>query len=175
MVTGGAAIAQGQQLGVIGNSGASKGGPHLHVHMEKDGKPVVINFDRGMTTPFATSWASLDGPWTGLKGKPLPKATILFWPPRPVGNYTFNGTRVEEYGRLFAHMSDSGMMPDQITCASGGLTYNVNWVPAAGQWLSHHRMNAAEAVTLHANYTKQGFTRTSSFTCGAFTAAVWRK
>lgn len=41
LVSGGAHIVAGQKLGLIGDSGASEQAPHLHVHMEKNGKPVV--------------------------------------------------------------------------------------------------------------------------------------
>jgi hypothetical protein len=174
-VTNGAKVKAGQFLGRVGNSGASKGGPHLHVHMEKDGKPVVMTFERGMTTPFVNGIGHFNGPWTKLEGKALPKADILVWAPHPVGNYTFNGTPAAEYQSLFDHMSDSGMMPNLITCKSNGATYNATWIPSTGSWLSHHGMSAADATTRHATYTAQGYQRTSSFTCGSVSVAVWRK
>lgn len=174
-VVGGAKIKAGQFLGKVGNSGASKGGPHLHVHMEKGGKPMPMSFARGLTTPFTDGKASLDGPWTRLAGKAMPKASILFWPPRPIGNYTFNGTKGADYQRLFDHLADSGVMPKIITCTSDGATYNSQWVPSQGQWASHHGMSAATAAAKHAFYVGQGFTRTSSYTCGSVSVAVWRK
>src|SRR5439155_839779 len=36
-----------------------------------------MKFARGQTTPFNNNTASLNGPWTGLKGNALPMATIL--------------------------------------------------------------------------------------------------
>jgi hypothetical protein len=175
-VTNGAKVKAGQFLGLIGNSGASSGGPHLHVHMEKDGVPVVMTFDRGMTTPFLNGIMGLfNGPWTRLNGKALPKANILVWAPHPIGNYTFNGTPAAEYQSLFDHMSDSGMMPDLITCKSNGATYNVTWIPSKGTWRSHYGMFAEDAIVKHATYTAQGYQRTSSFTCGSVSVAVWRK
>jgi Peptidase family M23 len=114
-VTAGIRVQAGQKLGHIGNSGATKQGPHLHVHMEKDGHPVVMNFERGMTTPFPDrSSAKFYGPWTRLKGNALPNANVLVWAPHSVANYTFKGTTAAEYKGLFDHMSDSGMMPDKI-------------------------------------------------------------
>ncbi len=174
-VTNGAHVSEGQFLGLVGNSGASKGGPHLHVHMEKGGKPVVMKFSRGLTTSFTGGKASLNGPWAALTGKALPNADILFWPPRPVGTYTFNGTPGADYQAFFDHMSDSGMLPDIVTCKNNGATYNANWIPAKGEWRSHHGMNAATAAAKQALYTGQGFKRTSSYTCGSVTVAVWRK
>lgn len=178
-VANGARITAGQKLGEIGNSGASEGGPHLHVHLEKDGSPfpgtpVRMKFDRGLTTPFAAN-ASLDGPWTPVAGKTLPNASILFWPPRPVGNYTFNGIASANYQRLAEHLKNSGMMPKTITCTSNGATYNSNWIPDTGPWGSHHGMSPSVAAEKHAYYTKQGFKRTSNYTCGATSVAVWRK
>lgn len=174
VIHNGRRVAAGQFLGRIGNSGASSG-PHLHVHMEKGGKPVVMNFDRGMTSPFTGGRAKFNGPWTKLSGKALPKGDILIWPTRPVGNYTFNGTPAAEYQSLFDHMSDSGMMPDIITCKNNGATYDTNWVPSSGTWVAYAGMSADEAASKHAALTAEGFKRTSSFTCGSVTVAVWRK
>lgn len=174
-ITNGARVKAGQFLGRVGNSGASAQVPHLHVHMEKGGKPVVMKFDRGMTTPFTNGLGKFNGPWTKVAGKALPKADILVWAPRPIGTYTFKGTPAAEYQSLFDHMSDSGMMPDTITCKNNGASYDTNWVPSQGTWLSFAGMTADDAADKHATFTAQGFTRTSSFTCGSVTVAVWRK
>ncbi len=174
-VANGARVKPGQFLGRVGNSGASKGGPHLHVHMEKAGKPVIMKFDRGMTTPYVDGFAGFNGPWTRLKGNALPAGDIMVWAPRPIGNYTFNGVPAAEYQSLFDHMRDSGMMPDIITCKNNGATYDTKWVPSKGAWASFHGMTAEEASAKHAAYTAQGYTRTSSYTCGSVTVAVWRK
>ena len=174
-VTSGARVKAGQFLGRVGNSGASEGGPHLHVHMEKDGAPVVMTFRRGMTTPFVGGVGAFHGPWTPLKGTALPSAEILVWAPRPVGTYTFNGTPAAEFQSLFDHMADSGMMPELISCASNGATYNTTWIPSEGAWLTHFGMSADDAAAKHAAYTAQGYTRTSSFTCDSVSVAVWRK
>lgn len=174
VVTDGARVKAGQLLGRIGNAGASKGGPHLHVHMEKAGKAHPMTFARGLTTPYDAK-ATLDGPWTPLAGKALPKADILFWPPHGVGNYKWIGTRDEDYQRLVEHMADSGMMPSLVSCADNGASYTSQWVPAQGKWASHHGMTAKVAAEKQALYTGQGYQRTSSFTCGARQVAVWRK
>lgn len=174
-VTNGAKIKAGQLLGKVGNSGASKGGPHLHVHMEKAGKPVVMTFARGLTTAFPDGKASINGPWARIAGKALPEASILLWPPRPIGNYTFNGTKSADFQRLFDHLADSGMLPDIITCKSNGATYNAKWIPAKGAWRAHFGMSATEAAAQHAFYVHEGYKRTSSFTCGSVSVAVWRK
>ena len=174
-VADGVRVKAGQMIGRVGNSGASGGGPHLHVHMQLDGRPLPMTFSRGATTPFANGKTDIDGPWTRLAGKELPKATILFWPPHKVGDYTFNGVQAANYQRLFDHMADSGMMPSLISCASNGATYSSQWVPSQGDWRSHHGMSASEAAAKQALYTGQGYKRTSTYTCGSANVAVWRK
>ena len=67
------------------------------------------------------------------------------------------------------------MMPNLVTCTFGGATYNSTWVPSKGQWASHHGMSAVTAMAKHVLYTAQGYQRTSSFTCGTVSVAVWRK
>jgi murein DD-endopeptidase MepM/ murein hydrolase activator NlpD len=44
-------VRAGQYLGRIGMSGSTLGVPHLHVHVEKDGNPVAMPFEHGMSTP----------------------------------------------------------------------------------------------------------------------------
>ncbi len=174
-VSNGARIKTGQLLGLIGNSGSSKGGPHLHVHMEKDGNPVTMNFARGLTTSFEGGKASLDGPWAGLNGKKMPEESILFLPPRPQGNYTFNGSTPAEFQRLADHLHDSDEVANIVTCKSNGSSYNSTWVPSTGPWAMHHGMSPAVAAEKHAYYTQKGYKRTSSYTCGNVSVAVWRK
>ncbi|MBZ9753631.1 M23 family metallopeptidase [Deinococcus sp. HMF7604] len=173
-VTSGARVNAGQFLGRVGNSGSSTA-PHLHVHLQTGGQPVPMTFEQGLTTPFTGGTASLNGPWTPLAGHTLPEASVLFWPPRPAGNLTFNGVNSADYQRLVEHLADSGMMPNLITCSSNGATYNSTWVPRQGQWASFHGLSTAQAAEKHASYIAQGYTRTSSYTCGSVTVAVWRK
>jgi len=174
-VTNGARITTGQLLGVVGNSGSSPDGPHLHVHMEKDGNAVVMKFARGLTTSFEGGKASLDGPWAGLNGQKMPEEFILFLPPRPQGNYTFNGSTSDEFQRLADHLYDSGEVANTVTCKSNGSSYDSTWVPNKGIWAMHHGMSATVAAEKHAYYTQKGYKRTSSYTCGNVSVAVWRK
>jgi len=174
-VTNGVHIETGQLLGRIGNSGQSEQGPHLHVHMEKDDKPVVMRFAHGLTTSFAGHKASFSGPWKALDGNAMPKGDILFWPPRPVGTWNFKGTPGSEFQALFQHLSDSGEMPDWVSCQSNGDSYDSKWVPWKGVWYLHFGMNSIEAQTRNLLYTNQGFKRTSSYSCGSVDVAVWRK
>jgi hypothetical protein len=174
-VANGAHVTTGQFLGRIGNSGQSEQGPHLHVHMEKDNQPVVMKFAHGLTTSFAGGKASFDGPWKALAGNAMPKADILFWPPRGAGTWTFKGTPDHEFQALFQHLADSGNMPEWVSCQSGGDTYDSKWVPWKGVWNLHFGMNALEAQTKNLLYTGQGYKRTSSYTCGSISVAVWWK
>lgn len=174
-VVGGARVEAGQMIGRVGNSGATKEGPHLHVHMQKDGKALPMPFDHGMTTPFVDGTTTLEGPWTRLAGKTLPEGNILIWPPRKAGEYVFNGTKAEDYQGLVEHLADSGVMPTLITCTSNGATYDSKWTPSKGLWGTHHGMSPAVAAAKHADYTAKGYARTSSYTCGGASVAVWRK
>lgn len=174
-VATGARVAMGQKLGEIGNSGSSSG-PHLHVHIqEANGAPSVMRFARGMTTPYPNHVASLDGPWTRLAGGPLPKAQILIWPPRPVGNTVWNGIGTDAFQRTFDHFVDSGMMPDTLSCRNNGATYDTTWVPTRGDFVAHHRMSKPEFEDRKASYRSQGWKVVSQYQCGPVIAAVWRK
>lgn len=173
-VTGGAKITTGQLLYHVGNSGNSSE-PHLHVHVtDSAGNWSPMKFDRGQTTPF-TNNNSLAGPWTPLKGAALPMATILVWPPHPVGNWTYNGIDAASYQRVFDHFVDSGVMPDTVACKNNGATYDTTWVPAKGAWISHHRMSKVTHDARNATYKAQGYKETAVYSCGSVMAAVWRK
>lgn len=175
-VASGVHVTTGQLLGKIGNSGQSAQGPHLHIHMEKSDDPVVMKFAHGLTTSFKDGDASFEGPWKELDDDAMPKADILFWPPRPQGSWTFHGTPDTEFQALYQHMVDSREMPDWISCKSGGDTYDSKWIPSNGKkWAMHFGMSDAEAKKKHAHYKGLGYVRTSSYTCGSVSVAVWRK
>lgn len=173
-VASGAYVTPGQFLGRIGNSGQSSG-PHLHVHMEKGNKAVVMPFAHGLTQTFFGGAANINGPWSKLAGNALPLMDCLFWPRHPLVPWTFKGTPGHEYQALNDHMDDSGQMPAWITCDSDGETYSSHWIPAKGKWYSKWGMSYLEAQTTNAIYTSKGFKRTSSYTCGSISVAVWRK
>jgi hypothetical protein len=175
IVTAGATVVAGQQLGLIGNSGNSSE-PHLHVHMvDSTNTWQPMKFDRGQTTSFASGSASLNGPWTALKGNSLPMATILIWPPHPIGNWTHNGIDSAGFQRIFDHYVDSGMMADTITCKNNGATYDTTWVPAKGTWRAAAGMDFFDYIQKNSTNVSQGFTQTSVYLCTTRIAAIWRK
>jgi hypothetical protein len=178
VVTGGARVRAGQFLGQIGMSGYTLYVPHLHVHMEKNGNPVAMPFERGMTTPFvgtpdSNGTAKFNGPWTKLGSNTLPNE-VLVWAPHSVGAYTFNGTSAAEFQSLFDHMSDSGMMPEDMTCESNGAYYNAKWIPSKGTWVAFAG-SIADMERKDAVYKSQNFKLAWSHPCGTSTVAVWRK
>lgn len=174
-VANGATITAGQLLYHVGNSGNSSE-PHLHVHMVNSSNTwQPMKLARGQTTPFNNNTASLDGPWTGLTGNALPMATILVWPPHPIGNWTYNGIEASAYQRVFDHFVDSGEMADTVSCKNNGASYDTTWIPAKGSWISHHGMSIADHAVKNAQYKKQGYKETSVYTCGTVMATIWRK
>ena len=175
VVKNGATVTAGQLLFHAGNSGNSSE-PHLHVHIVNSMNTwQPMKFARGQTTPFDNDTASLNGPWTRLKGNALPMARILVWPPHPIGNWTHNGIEGPAYQRMFDHFVDSGVMADTVTCKDNGSSYNTTWIPAKGLWISHHGMSASDFVVRNTLYTQQGYKVTSAYTCGSAMVAVWRK
>jgi len=174
-VTGGARVTLGQKLGEIGNTGASSG-PHLHVHVVKGNVAQPMPFRRGMTTPLIADRADINGPWLRLKGTEMGEREELFWAPHKQGSYTFKGVLAADYQRMVDHLADSELMPGLITCAGNGATYDSSWSPEQGKnWASFNAMTPVEAAAKHNQYTLKGYQRTSSYTCGPYTVAVWKK
>ena len=174
VVVNGAHIAAGQMIGRVGNSGASSG-PHLHIHMERGGKPVKPLFDRGLTTPYVDGKGMINGPWTPIAGQQLPRGPILLWPPHKNGTWKFNDIKDEDYRRHFDHMANSGEMLLLATCKDNGASYDTHWVPASGQWASAFGMTAELAAATNAKYVAKGFKRISNYVCGTRSVAVWHK
>jgi len=174
IVTGGVRINAGQVLGIVGNSGNSTG-PHLHVHMEKDGAAVAMKFDHGMTTPYSNNTASVGGPWTKLAGKALPAGGIMVWAPHSVGNWTVNNIQDEHFQGWFDHMADSGEMIDTLPCTSNGQIYNSTWIPSKGAWYSYFGMNLSDFNSKSDYFANLGYTRTGWWYCGSTYTGIWRK
>ncbi|WP_447726940.1 M23 family metallopeptidase [Sphingomonas koreensis] len=174
-VASGARLTPGMPLGLIGNSGDSSG-PHLHVHVVKNGIAQPMPFRRGMTTPLVDEKADINGPWTRLAGKEMPARAVLLWAPHKQGNYSFNGVLAADYQRMVDHLADSELMPGLITCANNGATYDSSWSPMkVKDWASFNAMTPVEAAAKHNHYTLKGYQRTSSYTCGPHSVAVWKK
>jgi hypothetical protein len=175
VVTNGATVKAGQLLYHAGNSGNSSE-PHLHMHLVNASNTTrEMKFARGMTTPFTSNTASLNGPWTRLNGNALPMGNILVWPPHPVGNWVYNGISSTSYQRVFDHFADSQVMPNTITCKNNGASYDTNWIPTQGAWVSHHGMTSADFTAKKATYAAQGYRLASAYACGNRAVAVWRK
>jgi hypothetical protein len=173
-VTNGVRVQVGQVLGVVGNSGNSTG-PHLHVHMEKSGDPVAINFDHGQTTSYANNTASVNGPWTLLNGNVLPAGKVLVWAPHSVGYWTVNNIPDERFQAWFNHFADSGVMLDTVPCTDGGQIYNTTWIPTSGSWYAHAGMSLTDFNNKSTYYANKGYTRTGWWYCGANYTGIWRK
>jgi hypothetical protein len=173
-VTGGVRITKGQYLGLAGNSGNSTG-PHLHVHMVKDGAPFAMAFEHGQTTPFTNGATPPTGPWTLLKGSALPTGPILVWAPRSTGHWFVNNISSAAFQGWFNHMTDSGQMPENLPCESGGAFYDTEWVPSVGSWYAKAGMNAAELANQTNALALQGFYQYKWWYCDSVRSAIWRK
>lgn len=174
MVTNGVKVTKGQFLGLAGNSGNS-GGPHLHVHMLKDGDPYEMKFEHGQTTPYTDETASPNGPWTLLKGNALPTGPILIWAPRSTGHWYVNNITGAGFQGWFNHMKDSGQMPESLACSNGGALYNTEWVPSQGAWVARAGMTATELATQTNSLALQGYAQYKWWYCDASRSAIWRK
>jgi hypothetical protein len=173
-VTNGVHITAGQYLGLAGNSGNSTG-PHLHVHMAKNDAVYNMPFAHGSTTPFLNNSASPTGPWTMLKGNPLPTGPILIWAQHSTAYWNVNNIADERMQGWFNHMTDSGEMPETMACTDNGQIYNTSWVPSQGAWYAHFGMTAADMAAKTAAYQAQGFHVYKWWYCGSYRSAIYRK
>jgi hypothetical protein len=173
-VVNGAKIVKGQYLGLAGNSGNSTG-PHVHVHMIKDGQPFPMNIEHGQTTPVTNGSTSGNGPWTTVKGGTLPTGNILVWAPRSTGYWTVNGISSAAFQGWFTHMTDSGQMPENLPCTNGGAIYNTDWVPSKGSWIAYAGMTAAELAEKSNTLAAQGYYQYKWWYCDSVRSAIWRK
>ena len=64
-------VKKGKLIGRAGNSGNSTN-PHLHIHLEKDGKGKKIYFKRGLAASNSDNKADINK-WTSFSGKIIPK------------------------------------------------------------------------------------------------------
>ena len=173
-VANGVKITKGQYLGLSGNSGNSTG-PHLHVHMAKDGAVYDMPFAHGQTTPAPNYAASPNGPWTLLKGNTLPTGPILIWAPRSTAYWTVNNVSSQAFQGWFNHMTDSGQMPENLPCTNGGANYNTDWVPSKGSWTAAAGISATELAIKTNTLAMQGYSQYKWWYCDAVRSAIWRK
>ena len=173
-VSGGVRITKGQYLGLAGNSGNSTG-PHVHVHMEKDGAPYAMKIERGQTTSYTNGVTPTTGPWTLLKGSTLPTGNILVWAPRSTGHWYVNNISSAAFQGWFNHMTDSGQMPETLACNTGGAWYNTEWVPSQGSWVARAGMTATEMANQTNTLAMQGFYQYKWWYCSSVRSAIWRK
>jgi len=173
-VINGAKIVKGQYLGLAGNSGNSTG-PHVHVHMIKDGAPYGMVFEHGQTTPYTNGVTPQTGPWTLLKGSTLPTGNILVWAPRSTAYWTVNNISSAAFQGWFNHMTDSGQMPESLACTDAGAYYDTQWVPSQGAWYARAGMSATEMANQTNTLALQGFYQYKWWYCDAVRSAIWRK
>lgn len=141
-------VRQGEVLGLIGNSGNTPGGPHLHVHVETGftttrSQPTRMEFKRGLfglrVPPPANEFlhqANINN-WVSFSGSTLPDSPVLVWPPTTLAREVHRvGIGAEAFGRVFDHLSNSGFMPEVLDCyyVNGGGFFNMLWRPAQGAW-----------------------------------------
>lgn len=151
-------IKAGQFLGRCGNSGRSSG-PHLHVHKTLNDKAHPISFASGLSTPWNGGKADIDA-WTRFAGKPIPRGEVLVWPSRRLASeYARHSFKAADYGRIFAHLSDSGFQPiwfDGYSVGDGAF-FNFVWRPADRSWRAWRDLTAAQYQERLENAIRDGF------------------
>jgi hypothetical protein len=148
-------VRAGDFLGLVGNSGESKG-PHLHVHVVKKGPNFASNnddwvgvpttFRRGLAQSYTSGTVDIDA-WTSFSGKVIPKGDTIFWPPTRLSpEYARHGFDDRLMQRMWTHLSNSGFGPVVLDCyaVSGNVFYNMVWRPADGTFRGYFGQTSAE-------------------------------
>ncbi|UUZ55290.1 hypothetical protein LP419_05765 [Massilia sp. H-1] len=141
--------------------------------MAKNDAVYNMPFAHGPTTPFVNNSASPTGPWTMLKGNPLPTGPILIWAQHSTAYWNVNNIQDERMQGWFNHMTDSGEMPETMACTDNGQIYNTSWVPSQGAWVAHFGMTAADMTLKTATYQAQGFHVYKWWYCGSYRSAIY--
>lgn len=151
-------IKKGQFLGKVGNSGASSG-PHLHVHIIKDGKASPMVFERGMAVAWNGGEPDVQQ-WKRFAGSTIPDGEVLIWPPHTLqAEYSRGKVPAGDFGPLFDHLLDSGYAPVWLDGYSVGQKAFLNaiWRPAQGSWRAYFGLTEAQHNERVAERTKAGF------------------
>ena len=157
-----ATIKRGQFLGRVGNAGTSSG-PHLHIHLQtgepnKAGTPQKMRFRRGLSAPL--DHGDPHGKWTRFAGKSITPGPVLVWPPRTRRpEYARHGFAAPGFQALFAHLADSGFMPEWIDGYSVGdrTFFNSVWRPAQTKWRAWFGKTGKEFQALANDAVNDGF------------------
>lgn len=150
-------VSAGQYLGRVGNSGNSTG-PHLHVHVDKDGTGQLMTFKRGISSPMDN--AKPYGSWTRFAGSPITPGPVLVWPPRTVGKeYTRHAFKQVAFQALFDHLADSGFKPKWLDgyAVNNDVRYNMIWVPADTHWRGYFGQSSAGYQTAFDQAANDGY------------------
>lgn len=152
-------IKKGQFLGRVGNSGSSSG-PHLHLHIQKNGRAVKMRFKRGLYKKYAN--ANLNE-WKSFAGKKVPDGKVLIWPPRKVTKeYVRHGYPAKSFQRLFDHLVDSGYELEWLDGYSVGerVFFNFVWKPKKRLFRAYFGLNASKYQSKFAAAKKNGYVPT---------------
>lgn len=180
-VSDGVRVAAGDYLGEVGNSGASSA-PHLHVHVEKDGRARPIPFERGLSAPFrwptSLTDATRDARLSSFAGTTVPRdagTSALIWPPRstslPFERVGVPASRLQSW---MEHLDDSGYTPGLVTCAveAGQVSYDlIDWQPPAFEtdWYMRFGLGNDALAGEIERAESHGHAVTSVFTCNTAT------
>jgi hypothetical protein len=121
LLRAGAAVGEGDFLGLAGNSGASSN-PHLHIHVNRANTSAESWNDHARPMPMrnarVVTWGSLsstaaDAPWVKLDGRGVPPHDCAVWPSdAPVVELRETKLRhftISHEGQLWVVKTDSGV------------------------------------------------------------------
>ncbi|TQV89541.1 M23 family metallopeptidase [Aliikangiella coralliicola] len=139
-------IKKGQRIGLLGNSGNSRG-PHLHIHIVDGENAEPIKFKRGIASVIKDD--DPYGNWKSFADDVIPtdmsQGSILLWAPRTLkSQHVRHGFNSAGYSAYFKHLVDSGFKPvwlDGFTAANT-TRLNMIWKPSNVKWRSYSRLTS---------------------------------